>query len=105
MDKLYYSIGEVAEMIGENPSLVRYWSNEFSSFLKLHRSSRGDRRYTKEDVELIRQIHFLVNKKGMTLDGVAKALKGDRKSIERQTKVLGSLRNIREQLEEVKKVL
>lgn len=105
MDKLYYSIGEVAEMIGENPSLVRYWSNEFSSFLKLHRSSRGDRRYTKEDVELIRQIHFLVNKKGMTLDGVAKALKGDRKSIERQTKVLDSLRNIREQLEEVKKVL
>ncbi|MCQ2141024.1 MAG: MerR family transcriptional regulator [Bacteroidales bacterium] len=105
MDKLYYTIGEVAEMIGENASLVRYWSNEFSSFLKVRRSSRGDRRYTKEDIELIKQIHFLVNTKGMTLDGVAKALKGDKKSVDRQTKVIDSLKDIREQLEEVKKLL
>ncbi|MDO5443448.1 MAG: MerR family transcriptional regulator [Bacteroidia bacterium] len=103
MDKLYYSIGEAAEMIGESTSLVRYWSNEFDKHFKLSRSSRGDRKYTKEDIETLKQIHYLVNVKGMTLDGADKALKADKGRVDRNVKVLESLKNIRSQLEEIKK--
>lgn len=103
MEKLYYSIGEAAEIIGESTSLVRYWSNEFDSHFKLTRSSRGDRKYTAEDIETLKQIHYLVNVKGLTLDGVDKALKADKGKVDRDVKVLESLRSIKSQLEEIKK--
>lgn len=103
MEKLYYSIGEAAEIIGESTSLVRYWSNEFDKHFKLTRSSRGDRKYTAEDIDTLKQIHYLVNVKGLTLEGVDKALKSDKVKVDRDVKVLESLRNIRSQLEEIKK--
>lgn len=103
MEKLYYSIGEAAGMIGESTSLVRYWSNEFDKHFKLSRSSRGDRKYTAEDIDTLKQIHYLVNVKGMTLDGVDKALKADKGAVDRNVKVLESLKSIRSQLEEIKK--
>ena len=105
MEKLYYSIGEAAEIIGENTSLVRYWSNEFESFFKLKRSSRGDRKYTKEDIETLKNIHHLVNVDGLTLEGVRRALKDSKRSVDKDVKVLESLKKIREQLLEVKKAL
>ena len=105
MEKLYYSIGEAAEIIGESTSLVRYWSNEFESHFKLTRSSRGDRKYTAEDIETLKQIHHLVNVEGLTLEGVDKALKERKKGVDKDVKVLESLKKIRLQLEEVKKAL
>ncbi len=53
MEKLYYSIGEAAQVIGESTSLVRYWTNEFDRHFKVRRSSRGDRKYTAEDIETL----------------------------------------------------
>ncbi len=103
MEKLYYSIGEAAEIIGESTSLVRYWSNEFDKHFKLTRSSRGDRKYTAEDIDTLKQIHYLVNIKGLTLEGVDKALKADKGKVDRDVKVLESLKSIRSQLEEIKK--
>lgn len=105
MEKLYYSIGEAAECIGESTSLVRYWSNEFDKYFKLTRSSRGDRKYTAEDIETLKQIHHLVNVEGLTLEGVDRALKDRKKGVDKDVKVLESLKKIREQLEEVKKAL
>lgn len=105
MEKLYYSIGEVAEILGENTSLVRYWSNEFQKHFKLQRSTRGDRKYTKEDVETLKEIHHLVNVEGLTLEGVDKALKDRKRSVSKDVKVLESLKKIRQQLEDVKKAL
>lgn len=105
MEKLYYSIGEAAEILGENTSLVRYWSNEFSRHFKLQRTSRGDRKYTAEDIETLKQIHHLVNVSGLTLEGVDKALRDRKRSVSRDVKVLESLKSIRRQLEEVKKAL
>lgn len=105
MEKLYYSIGEAAETIGESTSLVRYWSNEFASHFKLTRSSRGDRKYTAEDIETLKQIHHLVNVEGLTLEGVDKALKERKKGVDKDIKVLESLKKIKLQLEEVKKAL
>lgn len=105
MEKLYYSIGEAAREIGESTSLVRYWTNEFDRHFKVRRSSRGDRKYTAEDIDTLKQIHYLVNVKGMTLEGVDKALKESKSSVDRNVKVLESLKNIRDQLVEVKKAL
>ena len=105
MEKRYYTIGEAAQILGESTSLVRYWSNEFSSHFKLQRSSRGDRKYTAEDIETLKQIHHLVNVQGLTLDGVDKALKGNKKGVDKDVKVLESLKNIREQLLAVKNSL
>jgi len=105
MEKLYYSIGEVAEILGENASLVRYWSNEFPKFFKLTRNAKGNRKYTAEDIETLKQIHYLTNVKGMTLEGVRKAMDEQRSNVDRRVKVLESLREIRRQLDEVRKTL
>ena len=105
MEKLYYSIGEAAQAIGESTSLVRYWTNEFDRHFKVKRSSRGDRKYTAEDIDTLKQIHYLVNVKGMTLEGVDTALKENKGAVDRSVKVLESLKTIRDQLVEVKKAL
>jgi len=101
MEKLYYSIGEAAQIIGESTSLVRYWSNEFAKYFKLTRSSRGDRKYTADDIETLKKIHHLVNIKGLTLEGVDKALKDNGATTAKEVKVLESLKSIRTQLEAV----
>ena len=105
MEKLYYSLGEAAQAIGESTSLVRYWTNEFDRHFKVKRSSRGDRKYTAEDIDTLKQIHYLVNVKGMTLEGVDKALKENKGAVDRSVKVLESLKIIRDQLVEVKRAL
>lgn len=104
----YYSIGQVAEMLNENTSLVRYWSNKFPRQFKLPRSPKGNRRYTEEDIAVLKRIQYLVNIEGLTLPGVEKLLNEEspkKKKVEKDVQVLESLRDIREQLSEVKKML
>ncbi|MBP9998245.1 MAG: MerR family transcriptional regulator [Bacteroidales bacterium] len=103
MDKLYYTISDVAEILGENISLVRYWSDSFPKFIKPKRNGKGNRLFLEKDVEVFKQIHFLTKKRGLTLQGVEKALTEDRASVEKRVKALDSLRSIREQLVMVRK--
>ena len=105
MSKLFYTIGETAEILGENVSLVRSWSGYFEKFLKTSRTARGDRRYTPEDIETLKQIHFLVKDQGLTLDGAARQLSADKAPVEGRVKALESLKAIRAQLVEIKKSL
>lgn len=105
MDKLYYSIGEAAEIIGESTSLVRFWTNSFTSFLKPRRSAKGNRIYSNDDIETLKQIHYLVKEKGLTLDGAEKQMKAGRAQVEGSVKVLDTLKNIREQLMEIRSSL
>lgn len=105
MEKYFYTIGEVADILGENTSLVRFWSNEFPKFIKPQRNAKGNRLFTKEDVETFKHIHMLVNVEGMTLEGVAKRLKGDRKDVISKARVLESLKDIRQQLAEIREEL
>ncbi len=53
-------MGEVAEMLGESTSLVRFWANEFPKFVKPHRNAKGNRLFTKEDVESLLLFFVLV---------------------------------------------
>ena len=105
MDKLYYTIGEVSELLGETTSLVRFWSNSFPKYIKPKRNAKGNRLYTEEDLDCLKQIHLLVKEQGLTLEGTAKKLSADRKKVEGRVKVLDSLKEIRAQLVEVKKSL
>ena len=68
-EKLYYSIGEVAQMLNVNPSLLRYWETEFPE-IKPHKNKKGTRYYTPDDIALLRRIYHLTRDCGLTLDGV-----------------------------------
>ena len=105
MDKLFYTIGEVAALLGENASLVRFWTNSFDKFLKPRRNAKGNRLYTREDIDTLKQIHLLVKEQGMTLEGAARRLTEDRRSVDSRVKVLDTLKDIRAQLEEIRRSL
>lgn len=102
MEKYLYTVGEVAEIIGESTSLVRFWSNEFPKFIKPQRNAKGNRLFTKDDVDRFKQIHHLVKVEGLTLEGAAKRLKADLRGTENKTRVLDTLRAIRQQLLEIR---
>ena len=105
MEKYLYTIGEVAEILGESTSLVRFWANEVPKFIKPQRNAKGNRLFTKEDVETFKHIHLLVKVEGLTLEGAAKRLRGDRKDVINKSKVLEALKSIRRQLVEIKEDL
>lgn len=105
MEKLYYSISETAEMLGESVSLVRFWSNTFPKLLKPRRTAKGNRQFTAEDIETLKQIHYLVKDKGLTLEGAGKQLAAEKASVSSSVKALESLREIRAQLVEIKNSL
>ena len=73
-DKLYHSIGEVSDLLGVNPSLLRYWETQFTA-LKPHKNKKGTRYYTDDDIALLRQIYHLTRDCGYTLDGVRDQLR------------------------------
>ncbi len=68
IERMYWSIGEVADTLEVNTSLLRYWEKEFGT-LRPKRTSKGDRLYTKDDIEQLRRIQHLVKEKGFTLQG------------------------------------
>lgn len=105
MEKYFYTVGEVAEILGESTSLVRFWANEFPKFIRPQRNAKGNRLFSKDDVETFKHIHILVKVEGLTLEGAAKRLKGERKGIINKAKVLESLKDIRQQLSEIRSEL
>ena len=60
LTKVYYSIGEVADMFNVNASLIRFWEKEFD-IIKPKKNKKGNRLFTKEDVNNYQKIYFLVN--------------------------------------------
>lgn len=105
MEKYLYTIGEVAGILGESTSLVRFWSNEFHEFIHPQRNAKGNRLFTRDDLEMMRQIHFLVKTEGLTLEGAAKRLSGDRTGLVSKVKILDSLKAVRRQLAEIREGL
>ena len=103
--KIYYSMGEVAEMFDVSPALVRHWESQFDC-IKPHRNKKGNRMFTETDVEKLKQIYHLVKERGMTLKGANKALKrGSTNEIVRDTELLERLQRIRAALVEVREEL
>jgi DNA-binding transcriptional MerR regulator len=74
IEKKYHSIGEVATMFKVAPSLIRYWEGEFD-IIHPKKDKKGNRRYTKDDIQKIRYIYHLVKEKGYTLQGAQDVIK------------------------------
>jgi DNA-binding transcriptional MerR regulator len=73
VEKLYYSIGEVAEMLKVPVSTIRFWENEFD-ILKPMKNKKGNRLFTPVDIKNLKILHHLVKEEGMTLSGAKKKL-------------------------------
>ncbi|MDD2419943.1 MAG: MerR family transcriptional regulator [Bacteroidales bacterium] len=101
VEKLYYTIGEVSEMLDENTSLVRFWAQKFPEFIRPARNKKGNRLFTAQDVTNFKMIHFLVKERGMTLEGALKRMKDNKEGIDRRIDVIESLNGIKEKLEAV----
>ena len=102
-EKLYYSIGEVAELLGESTSLVRFWTDSFSNVVRPERNAKGDRKYTPKDIENLRIIHHLVKDKKMTLEGAAARMKGNKEGLDNRAEVVQRLKGIKEMLQDIAK--
>ena len=105
IEKVFYTIGEVAEMFGENTSLIRFWSNKFEGIINPHKNKKGNRLFTKDDIENFKIIYHLVKEKGMTLDGAKKRMKENKGGESHNLEIINTLTSIREMLLEVKEML
>ena len=104
IEKLYYSIGEVSSMFGVNNSLIRFWEKEFD-ILKPKKNKKGNRLFTKDDVENIKIIYHLVKERGYTLQGAKDKLKDNKQDISDNVEVIERLENLKSFLLELKKTL
>jgi len=105
MEKLFYTIGEVAGEIGESVSLVRFWSNYFAQFIKPRRNAKGNRQYTAQDIEVLKQIHYLVKEKGLKLDAAQAQLRANRDGVDKRFEVVDRLKDIKAQLLQLQRAL
>jgi len=74
MTKLYYKIGEVCEITGLRPSVLRFWEKEFKQ-LRPSKSGGGQRFYTEKHIELIRMLMKMLYEEKYTIEGAKKRLK------------------------------
>lgn len=104
IEKLYYSIGEVAEIFNVAPSLIRFWESEFD-LIKPKKNRKGNRQFTKDDIDNVRTIYHLVKEKGFTLQGAKEMLKNDSQAVKDKMEVIDSLRDVRKFLTDLREKL
>lgn len=101
IEKLYYSIGEVAEMFNVAPSLIRFWETEFEG-IQPKKNRKGNRQFTKEDIDQVKLIYHLVKEKGFTLMGAKEMVKSDSIGLHGRMEVIDSLKRVRKFLVELR---
>ncbi len=104
IEKIYYSIGEVAEQFNVAPSLIRFWESEFE-LIQPKKNRKGNRQFTKEDIENVRTIYHLVKQKGFTLQGAKEMLRNDTSAVKDKMEIYDALKKIRQFLVEVREKL
>ncbi len=92
--KLYYAIGEVAKMFDVNTSLIRFWEKEFD-IIKPRKNKKGNRLFTKNDIDNFHVIFHLVKEKGFTLEGAKNKLKNAKNETMTSADVIHSLQKIK----------
>jgi DNA-binding transcriptional MerR regulator len=103
-DKIYFKIGEVSEILGVEPYVLRYWETEFEA-LKPSKAPSRHRLYKKRDVELLLDIKRLLYTEGFTIEGARKKLKESRKEEKHQLKLPLADQKYRNALIKVKREL
>lgn len=102
--KLFYSIGEVAELFGVNDTLLRFWEREFPQ-ISPKKGGRGVRQYTQEDIDIIRVIYNLVKVRGLRIEAAREVLSKNREGTVQATEVVDRLRAIKAELQTIKREL
>jgi len=104
VEKLYYTIGEVAAMFKVNTSLIRYLEKEFD-IIKPKKNKKGNRLFTQKDIDNFHIIYHLVKERGMTLKGAGKKMKENKEEEEHNFEIVKSLEQIKDMLLEVKETI
>ncbi|MBO4570777.1 MAG: MerR family transcriptional regulator [Bacteroidales bacterium] len=100
--KLFYSISEVAGILGEKVSLVRFWTDYFPKFVKAKRTrNKNNRIYDEAAVKNLQLIHYLVKEQGMTLEGAARRLEENKEGLDNRFEVITKLQGIRAELQQI----
>src|SRR5690606_17773882 len=101
IEKSYFTIGEVAEMFGVSTSLVRFWEQEFD-ILQPKKNKKGNRLFTRKDLENLKIIFHLVKERGYTLKGAKEKLKTEGTDVSKELQILESLNRLKGFLIELK---
>lgn len=105
MKKLYYSISETAEMLGESVSTVRFWSNNFDRFLSPRRNAKGNRMFVEKELEVLKKIKYLTRDCGLSLEATSRKLAAKGSESDNLLKIKESLLKIRERLVQIRETL
>jgi len=100
MEKVCYTIGEVASILGESTSLVRFWANTYPELISPMRNKKGNRLFSPADVETFKKLHFYIKDQGMTLEGAGKIMKNNSQGDNRADVAL-RLKKVRDMLQQV----
>jgi len=95
--KLYYSIGEVAKRLGVNASQIRFWDKEFAH-IKPNKNSRGERRFTKDGIRQLEEIHYLLKDRGFTIEGARREISSGKRPQADKAEIIDRLREVRQRL-------
>jgi DNA-binding transcriptional MerR regulator len=104
IEKVFYTISEVADMFSVNTSNIRFWENEFD-ILKPNKNNKGNRMFTREDIENLKIIYHLLKERGMTIKGAQKKLKDNKEDALQNYQVVSRLQEIRQMLLDIKEEL
>tara|TARA_B100001175_G_scaffold159564_1_gene135195 strand:- start:53 stop:385 length:333 start_codon:yes stop_codon:yes gene_type:complete len=100
INKKYFNIGEVAENLNVNTSLIRFWEEKFD-ILNPKKNNKGKRKYTKKDIKILNEIYNLVKEKGFTIKGANSIMKSKDNSIN-QNEIVESLIKVKKSIENLK---
>lgn len=104
IEKQYYTIGEVASMFDVAASLIRFWETEFEQ-LKPKKNKKGNRQYTKQDIEMLRTVYHLVKERGYTIQGAKEVMKNKSVQTKDKMEIIDSLEKVRSFLVGIKNQL
>ena len=101
MEKLYYSIGEISKILNISTSKIRFWEKEFDN-IKPKKNKKGNRLFTKKDINKIKLIQHLLEEKKYTIQGAKKKIRNNPNKTETHQKVIDNLKKIKKELIEIR---
>lgn len=100
LDKKFYKISDVAEILGIPASTLRFWEKQFT-IIKPRRNAKNIRFYTPQDIETIRKVYYLVKEKGLKLDAAQEQICRNRANVDKRFEVIERLKGIRQELTDI----
>ena len=97
LDKKFYKIGDVSEILGIPESTLRYWETQFT-IIKPKRNKKNIRYYTPSDIETISKVYYLVKEKGLKLDAAQAQIRHNRDGVDKRFDAIEQLKGIKQQL-------